>query len=71
MNLIVGDISEIKNRLDSRDNKTYDYELLEHLQNEEITYAKHLSKTLGITLNIATQNEYSELLISLHKTLQK
>lgn len=70
LNLIVGDISEIKKRLDRRDNKSYDCELLEHLQNEEISYAKQLSKTLGVTLNIGTQNEYSELIISLYKALK-
>ena len=62
LNLILGDTSEVKRRLEIRDGKTYDHELLEHLQNEEMTYAKQLSRTLGITLNIGTQNDYSELL---------
>lgn len=70
LNLILGDISEIKKRLETRDNKPYDYALLERLQSEEITYAKYLSKTLGITLNVGTQNDYSELLFLLSKALE-
>lgn len=69
LNLILGNISAVKKRLKKRDNKSYDYELLERLQNEELTYAKQLSKTLGITLNISTQDDYSELLISLRSIL--
>lgn len=70
LNLILGDISEIKERLETRDNKPYDYSLLERLQNEELTYAKHLSKKLGITLNIGNQSDYSDLLFSLRSFLK-
>lgn len=63
LNLILGDIAEIKNRLEARDNRPYDYSLLEHLQNKELEYAKYLSKTLGIALNIGTQENYSNSLI--------
>lgn len=70
LNLILGDISEIKKRLETRDKKPYDYTLLERLQNEELTYAKYLSKTLGISLNIGTQNDYSELLLLMRNTLK-
>lgn len=70
LNLILSDIAEIKKRLETRDNKPYDYALLERLQSEELTYAKHLSKKLGITLNLGTQNDYSELLLLLRNTLK-
>lgn len=70
LNLILGDIIEIKKRLETRDGKPYDYALLDRLQNEELTYAKYLSKTLGITLNIGMQNDYSELLLLLRNTLK-
>lgn len=70
LNLILGDITEIKKRLETRDNKPYDYSLLERLQNEELTYAKHLSKKMGITLNIGEQNDCSELLHLLRNTLK-
>lgn len=69
LNLILGDISEVKERLEKRDNKLYEYDLLEHLQNKELSYARHLSKTLGITLHIGTYNHYSEMLILLGKAL--
>lgn len=69
LNLILGDVSEIKERLEARDNKLYDSGLLERLQNEELAYARRLSKEFGITLNIGTQNDYWELVISLQKTL--
>ncbi len=70
LNIILGDIIEIKNRLEMRDGKPYEYKLLENLQNEELKYAKQLSKTLGITLNIVTQNDYSELLFLLRENLE-
>lgn len=69
LNLILGDISEVKKRLEARDKKHYGYNLLLRIQNKELTYAKHLSKTLNITLNIGAQNDYSELLNSLHSFL--
>jgi adenylate kinase len=69
LNLILDEISEIKKRLETRDDKSYDYTLLERLQNEEITHAKYLSKTMGITLNVVTQNDYSALLLLLNKNL--
>jgi adenylate kinase len=70
LNIILGDISEIKKRLEMRDNMPYDYNLLERLQSEELTYAKQMSKTLGITLNIGTQKDYSELLLLLSENLK-
>lgn len=42
---------------------------MERLQNEEMTNAEYLSKTLGITLNIGTHNDYFDLLHLLLKTL--
>lgn len=70
LNIILGDITEIKNRLEMRDGKPYEYNLLEDLQNEELKYAKQLSKSLGITLNICNQNDYSELLFLLRENLE-
>jgi len=68
LNLILGDVGEIKSRLEKRDNKHYDQELLNRMQESELNYAKYLSKTLGVTLNIGTQNNFTDLLTSLHKT---
>jgi len=68
LNIVLGDIIEIKNRLEIRDNRPYDKELLTRMQESELDYARHVSKTLGVTLNIGTQKDFSELLTSLHKT---
>jgi adenylate kinase len=67
LNLILGDAIEIKSRLEKRDNRPYDHDLLKRMQDNELKYAKYLSTTLGTTLNIGTQNDFSELLSSLHK----
>uniref|UniRef100_F4C8X2 Adenylate kinase n=1 Tax=Sphingobacterium sp. (strain 21) TaxID=743722 RepID=F4C8X2_SPHS2 len=67
--LILGDISEIKDKLEVRDHKRYDVGLLKSLQNEELTYAKHLSKSLGIDLLIGNKDEYSVIMNSLPKFL--
>lgn len=67
LNIILGDIVEIKSRLEKRDNRPYDQDLLSRMQESELNYARQLSKTLGVTLNIGTQNDFSELLTSLHK----
>lgn len=71
LNLITADISEIKIRLESRDNKLYDYELLNEMQTSELNYAKILSDKLGISLNIGTQNDFSSILISIQNHLTK
>jgi adenylate kinase len=65
LNIVLGDIIEIKNRLEKRDNRPYDQELLNRMQESELKYARYLSNTLGVTLNIGTQNDFSELLTSL------
>lgn len=67
LNIILGDINEIRDRLEKRDNRPYDQELLTRMQESELNYARHLSKTLGVTLTIGTQKDFSELLTSLLK----
>lgn len=66
-NIILGDIGEIKSRIEKRDNRPYDQDLLSRMQESELNYARQLSKTLGVTLILGTQNDFSELLTSLHK----
>lgn len=70
LNIVLGDIIEIKNRLEKRDNRPYDKELLNRMQESELKYARFLSNTLGVTLNIGTQNDFSELLTSLRVILR-
>lgn len=67
LNIIVGDIAEICNRLEKRDQRPYDYDLLMKMQDSELDYANRLSKTLGLTLNIGSQNDFKEIVTSLHK----
>ncbi len=70
-NLVLGNISEIKQRLEARDNKPYDYELLQHFQDEELAYAKYLSKKFNVPLNIGENNDYLNILESLCKTIKR
>lgn len=57
LGLILGDIREIKTRLDLRDNKKYDFGLLEQLQKTELDYAKELSVVLNVPLYIEECND--------------
>ena len=66
LNIITGKISEIKIRLQNRDKKPYDQDLLRRMQNNELAYAKSLSISLGINLNIGTVSDFSELFVSLY-----
>lgn len=68
LNIILGDVTEIKDRLEKRDQKSYSEDLLAQMQKSELNYAKKISKTLKIDLNIGTQNNFSVLLTALHKT---
>lgn len=65
--LILGDVLEIKNRLEVRDSKPYKYELLELLQDSELNYSKLLSKTLNTPLHVGNNNDYSNLTNALSK----
>jgi adenylate kinase len=59
--IINDDISEIKSRIETRDNRRYDFNLLEDMQEMEIDYAKELSIKLGIQLSIGKENNYSDV----------
>lgn len=69
LNVILDDVSEIKIRLERRDKKHYDYDLLKQMQDKELQYAKYLSEKLGVTLNVGLRENYAELLKSLHNTI--
>ena len=68
LNIILDDVSEIKKRIEARDNKHYDYDLLKRMQDNELQYAKYLSEKLGVMLNIGLQKNFTELLNSLYNT---
>lgn len=62
LHLIINDnISEIKFRIEKRDKRSYDYNLLENMQNMEIDYAKELSAKLDIRLSFGKENDYSQI----------
>lgn len=61
LGLIIGDIREIKTRLDLRDKKNYDFWLLEQLQKTELDYAKELSVVLNVPLYIEECNDAKTL----------
>lgn len=65
LSLILGDIADIKNRLETRDSRSYHYGLLEMMQDEELAYAKELSEALAIPLNIGHENNFSKISDSL------
>ncbi len=70
LNIVLGDIAEIKERLEKRDNKSYDKDLMSRMQESELKYAKQLSKVLGLSLTTATTNGHSDLLKSLQNTFK-
>lgn len=67
LHLILGDIPEIKSRLESRDQKIYDGQLLKEMQECEIDYANEISSKLGIQLTIGKENSYDDIMTSLRK----
>lgn len=67
--LILDEVSEIKRRLEARDNRLYDLDLLALLQNEELAYAKELSQALWVDLIIGTKHDNSRILNSIRKQL--
>lgn len=69
LNIILDDVSEIKKRIEARDNKHYDYELLSQMQDSKLQYAKYLSEELGVTLNIGLRKNFAELLNSIYNTI--
>lgn len=69
LSLIIGDIQEIKGRLELRDSRSYDSDLLNGMQSSEIDYAKLLSQRLNVPLNIGHQHDYRSVLNSLQEQI--
>lgn len=67
LGLILGDIKEIKTRLDLRDNKSYDLDCLKKMQNIELNYAKELSVTLKVPLFIEENKDVKKIMNHLSK----
>ena len=65
LHIIIGDIQEIKDRLELRDNKMYDYALLEEMQKQEQQYAEELADFFDLKLNIGKQEDFSSIITAL------
>jgi adenylate kinase len=69
LHIITGEVSEIKSRLENRDKRLYDYELLDSMQKQEIKYALELSKKLNINISICKEGDIGEIINLLNKTI--
>ncbi len=69
LHIITGEVSEIKSRLEDRDNRLYEYTLLENMQNKELEYARELSKRLNASLSFGKENQISEIIFFLNKVI--
>lgn len=67
LHLIIGDVSTIKARIEERDKRTYDYEMLKDMQEQEIAYAKELSEKLKVNLSVGRENDYQEIYSALQQ----
>lgn len=65
ISIVIDDIGKIIDRLERRDNKKYDINILDELQKMEIEYAKYLSKKYSITYIEIKNNDYESLLNSI------
>jgi adenylate kinase len=63
--IVVDDIELIKDRLEKRDNKSYDIEILRELQDLELKYSMSLSKELNIPILKVINGDIQNLLIFL------
>lgn len=68
--VIVEEIKTIQERLEKREHKKYDFDLLKKLQDTEITYANHVSNILNIKIIIVNSNEKESLYASIKILLQ-
>lgn len=59
LHLVIGNIETIKSRIEQRDKRNYDYETLNEMQEQEMTYAKEISEKLKVNLSIGQEGDYS------------
>jgi adenylate kinase len=62
ISIVIDDIKKIIERLENRDDKKYDFETLNQLQEMEIEYAKYLSKKYSIPYIEIKNSDYKSLL---------
>lgn len=71
LNLIVGDVKEIKARLEERDNKLYDISLLMRMQDMETEYCIKLSNNLKIPHNLMSSMNHTNMVNLIRKDIVK
>lgn len=67
LHLIIGNVETIKHRIEARDKRFYDYDVLKEMQEQEMVYAKELSENLNTQLSIGKEGDYSEIFSALYK----
>jgi adenylate kinase len=65
--VVTDDVSSIKDRLEKRDSRVYDWNLLNEMQNCELCYAKQIAHTLKIELNICAVTNLTEIIGTFRK----
>ncbi len=59
------DVQRIKERLEERDGKLYDFNVLKRMQETEVAYSKEIANKLGINHFEISSNNYNNLLESM------
>lgn len=67
LSVIIGDISVIKERLEKRDGRPYDWNLLNEMQECEVFHAKQVADILKINLNICTSDNPTDIIETLKR----
>lgn len=61
LHVITGNIDEIKKHLEERDQRPYNYRLLDEMQDAEIEYANEISQKMLKPLLISTSDDFTKL----------
>jgi len=67
--LITGNIIEIKRNIEQRDNRIYDFDLLQQMQKEEFQHATFIASELGIGLILGTKEDFKDIQESINTIL--
>lgn len=59
--LVTGNVADIKNNIEQRDNRQYDLDLLTQMQEEEIQHATFIASDLGIKLILGTKQDFKHI----------
>ena len=59
--VVTCDVSVIKSRLEERDSRTYDYNILEQMQNAEVVYAKEVAAELNVPYIESSKGDHQSI----------